>query len=720
MTKRGYLSVCSIAVFFTLAGAMSAQNPAPPAQGDTPEARAAAEKVVGEDVSKLKGLDLDARLVELLKTHEFSGEVESSLTQRLGRPINNELAKLGQTLFFDSGLGMRADNSCAGCHSPTHSWGDTQPIAIGVLNGEPIKDKKDFVSLVGIDRTGPRNQRRTPSVINNAFYPKLMWNGRFAVNPDPNDPEKPVLGDPFDNRHGFSFTAPEGANAPVGLSLFPAGDRELYHLLVPQAHIPFTELPEMAGFRGAAGDGDGGGGESLGFFTSSRFQTKVRIPQFPQKEILRARQFVIRPKDLPAQPDASSRSPEALKSLRNSLMNVKPMNRPMQRTAGVDVGDHGQGDFAYFDDHFGATLPDNDFTGTRNEPIRQSVLEIINHEPKLSDEKPTTKPDGTVVPPVWEAGKMGPHNTPKASKYRKLFKSLFPHIKESLAQDQDSNPNGIQDADDITMRMVTQAIAEFEFTLTFADAPVDKFARDPRNDSAAMTREQKLGAVLFFGKARCVECHAVGGRSNAMFSDFQSRVIGVPQVAPRFGKDPTSGKLTGNVLFRDALGVFNEQTGNQDFGLEDITDDIDDRYKFRTAPLRNLKFQRAFFHNGAFKTIKGAIEHHLNVKVSLEKYYKDNHGVKENMPPDLQAKGFLGPETPLVTRIDDRLDPVHLTPDEQKWLTIFVADGLFDSRADPKKFQQIIESEVPKVMPTGVPRADFKFTNLDASGLPPR
>ena len=35
-------------------------------------------------------------------------------------------------------------------------------------------------SVVGPDRQGPRNQRRTPMAINTAFYPTLMWNSRFA------------------------------------------------------------------------------------------------------------------------------------------------------------------------------------------------------------------------------------------------------------------------------------------------------------------------------------------------------------------------------------------------------------------------------------------------------------------------------------------------------------------------------------------------------------
>ena len=63
---------------------------------------------------------------------------------------------------------------------------------------------------------------------------------------------------------------------------------------------------------------------------------------------------------------------------------------------------------------------------------------------------------------------------------------------------------------------------------------------------------------MFFGKAGCVACHAVGGQSNEMFSDFRMHVVGVPQIAPEFG----AGK--GNVIF-DGPGQ------DEDFGLEQIT-----------------------------------------------------------------------------------------------------------------------------------------------------
>ena len=175
-----------------------------------------------------RGANLDTRLARVLRSHDFTGRVESTLEDRLGRRVEPELANLGRLLWFDNVHSLHQDNTCAGCHSPSNGFGDTQSIAIGV----------DSNGLVGPNRTGPRNQRRSPMVINTAFYPKLMWNGRFFANAAPGA----ALGDPFSNMFGFTFPTPEAGTLSY-----------LDHLLQAQAFIPPTELVEVAGFTGTAG-----------------------------------------------------------------------------------------------------------------------------------------------------------------------------------------------------------------------------------------------------------------------------------------------------------------------------------------------------------------------------------------------------------------------------------------------------------------------------------
>ena len=67
---------------------------------------------------------------------------------------------LGQRLFFDPRLSSSGWISCATCHNPGQGWSDGLPTLIG--HGMKV------------------GHRNTPTVLNSAFYPLLMWDGRFG------------------------------------------------------------------------------------------------------------------------------------------------------------------------------------------------------------------------------------------------------------------------------------------------------------------------------------------------------------------------------------------------------------------------------------------------------------------------------------------------------------------------------------------------------------
>jgi cytochrome c peroxidase len=239
----------------------------------------------------------------------------------------------------------------------------------------------------------------------------------------------------------------------------------------------------------------------------------------------------------------------------------------------------------------------------------------------------------------------------------------------------------------IDFTMFGRAIAEFEFALTLADAPIDKFAR---GQTDAMSTPEKRGALIFFGKGNCASCHAVSGTSNEMFSDFKMHVAGVPQIAPEFGV----GKS--NMIY-DGPGE------DEDFGLEQITGNPSDRYKFRSSPLRNAALQPAFFHNGAFTRIEDAIRHHLNVYESARHY----NAVRAGVDKDLQHR--LGPIEPVLARIDPLLaTPIHLSENEFNDLVKFVRDSLLDDGAKARELCPL----VPKAVPSGLPMLRFQGCRL--------
>src|SRR4029450_5190804 len=75
--------------------------------------------------------DLDARGGAALRAWGFTGRVQSTLQQRLGRPLDPRLANLGRLLWFDVLGGLHRDNTCGGCHSPANRLGDRQSHGLG-------------------------------------------------------------------------------------------------------------------------------------------------------------------------------------------------------------------------------------------------------------------------------------------------------------------------------------------------------------------------------------------------------------------------------------------------------------------------------------------------------------------------------------------------------------------------------------------------------------
>lgn len=244
----------------------------------------------------------------------------------------------------------------------------------------------------------------------------------------------------------------------------------------------------------------------------------------------------------------------------------------------------------------------------------------------------------------------------------------------------------------VTFAQIGAAIAEFEFTLVFADAPLDRFAR---GDKKALTPQQKRGASLFFGKADCVACHSVAGESNESFSDFQVHVAGIPQVAPAgFGIVP--GGNPQNPEDFPGNFEFSGPDHNEDFGREELTGDPVDRYAFRTAPLRNLAVQPAYFHNGAFTNLKDALLYHANTEKLAHRY----NPVDANLAPDLTVR--LGPIAPVLKRIDPRLSALgklKLSDQEIDDLVEFLEGGLLDERALPANLSKLIPVSVPSGRP---------------------
>lgn len=161
--------------------------------------------------------------------------------------------------------------------------------------------------------------------------------------------------------------------------------------------------------------------------------------------------------------------------------------------------------------------------------------------------------------------------------YQKMFAEAYPEVPR----------------EELHFAHAANAIAAFEIdAFTLLDSPWDRFLA---GDDDALTEQQLLGARLFYGKAKCVDCH-----SGRLMTDQLPHNVGVIAIGP--GPDPEE---------------------DYDFGIAHRTSHgLESKYAFRTPPLRNVELTGPYMHNGAYKTLEGAVRHQVDPIHGLENYDK--------------------------------------------------------------------------------------------------
>lgn len=162
--------------------------------------------------------------------------------------------------------------------------------------------------------------------------------------------------------------------------------------------------------------------------------------------------------------------------------------------------------------------------------------------------------------------------------YRLLFDRAYPGFSQEALEP----------------RHMAQAITAYQVEyFKLLNSPWDQYVAG-NND--AISRKEKQGGVLFWGRANCHSCH-----SGELMSDFRTYNIGVPQIGSGYeafdGFDPGKYRWTGNSA---------------------------DSFAFRTPPLRNVTLTGPWMHNGVFKSLERVIEHHVNPEESLSNFRGGN------------------------------------------------------------------------------------------------
>ena len=200
--------------------------------------------------------------------------------------------------------------------------------------------------------------------------------------------------------------------------------------------------------------------------------------------------------------------------------------------------------------------------------------------------------------------------------YDQLFRAAFPQLPDSSLYSAES---------------AGLAIAAYERTLVADQSPWQRYLR---GDDLALTDDARQGAVLFFGKAGCVDCHAGPALNSMTFHALgMADLVDCPE--------PTIRTAVENP---------------ENLGRGGFTGRPEDAYKFKTPQLYNLKSSPFYGHGSSFRSVRNVIA------------YK-NRATPENA------------RVP-AAQLADAFQPLGLTEEEIDRLTAFIEDGLYDPALD--------------------------------------
>jgi len=174
------------------------------------------------------------------------------------------------------------------------------------------------------------------------------------------------------------------------------------------------------------------------------------------------------------------------------------------------------------------------------------------------------------------------------------YKDKIPAIEKVLVErlKEDNDPDIIKlisamkevgyHPNDLSLPLIGNSLASFIATKVSKCEPSD-WDNYISGNLSALTKKQKDGALIFYGKGRCAACH-----NGSLFSDMKYHSIGVPQ------------------------GRFGTHINGSDIGRAQVTFKQEDRFKFRTPSLIKVKDTPPYGHNGKLKTLDAMVLYHIN------------------------------------------------------------------------------------------------------------
>ena len=197
--------------------------------------------------------------------------------------------------------------------------------------------------------------------------------------------------------------------------------------------------------------------------------------------------------------------------------------------------------------------------------------------------------------------------------YTELFDASFPELSE---EDRYSNHGG------------SLAISAYIRTLMTNRAPFQDWLK---GDKDALSRDEKLGGILFFGKANCSNCHF-----NQNLGSGEFHALGVNDMSDRPFYKTTDAEVLDRNLGRGAF------TGNPS-----------DNYRFKVPQIYNVSDAPFYFHGSSVRELDELIE-----------YKNLARSENDRIPQEQLSEKFV---------------PLELTEEEKMQLQLFLEKSLRDS-----------------------------------------
>jgi len=149
------------------------------------------------------------------------------------------------------------------------------------------------------------------------------------------------------------------------------------------------------------------------------------------------------------------------------------------------------------------------------------------------------------------------------------------------------------------------ALAAYQRSLVLGGSAFDRWKYG--KEESALSGKAKRGFEIFTGEAACASCHEIGGRW-ALFTDqaFHDTGYGWQREQARQNPPETTRVQVAPGVFHDvdyAKVASVSLTREGDIGRYEVTEDPEDRWKFRTPPLRNVAMTPPYMHDGALATL---------------------------------------------------------------------------------------------------------------------